>query len=64
MANCCNGKVNSSGLPNPLQLAALVPLADSYDPRIPIPVMKGMIAVLGGLGRLVGYRAKYSQYSD
>lgn len=59
-----DGKVNSDGLPNPLQLAVLAPLADSYDPRVPIPVMKGLIAVLGGLGRLAGYQAKYAQYSD
>ncbi len=30
-----DGKVNSDGLPNPLQLAVVAPLADSYDPRIP-----------------------------
>lgn len=59
-----DGKVNSNGLPNPLQLALLAPLADSYDPRVPIPIMKGMIVVLGLLGRLAGYRAKYPQYSD
>ncbi len=58
-----DGKVNSSGLPNPLQLAVLAPLADSYDPRVPLPIMKGMIAVLGLLGRLAGYRVKYPQYS-
>ena len=58
-----DGKVNSDGLPNPLQLALVAPLADSYDPRIPVPVMKTVIAVLGGIGRLAGYKAKYPEYS-
>ena len=58
-----DGKVNSDGLPNLLQLAVVAPLADSYDPRIPVPVMKIVIAVLGGFGRLAGYKAKYPEYS-
>jgi mannose-6-phosphate isomerase-like protein (cupin superfamily) len=57
------GKVGANGLPNLLQLVVLAPLADSYDPSIPLPLMKGLIAMLGGLGRLLGYRESYAQYS-
>lgn len=49
--------------PNLLQLSVLAPLADSYDPSIPLPLMKGLIAVLGGIGRLLGYQESYPQYS-
>lgn len=58
-----DGKVGKNGLPNLLQLAVLAPLADSYDPRVPLPVTKLMIGVLGGIGRLLGYKASYPQYS-
>lgn len=59
-----DGKVNANGLPNLLQLAVVAPLADSYDPRTPVPVTKALVAVLGGIGRLLGYKARYSRYSD
>lgn len=58
-----DGKVNSSGLPNLLQLAVIASLADSYDPRAPVVVTKGLIAVLGSIGRLMGYKSSYPQYS-
>ncbi len=58
-----DGKVNVNGLPNLLQLAVVAPLADSYDPRLPIPVTKALVAVLGGIGRLLGYKDRYPQYS-
>jgi mannose-6-phosphate isomerase-like protein (cupin superfamily) len=58
-----DGKVGKNGLPNLLQLAVLAPLADSYDPSVPLPLMKALIAVLGGAGRLLGYKESYSQYS-
>jgi mannose-6-phosphate isomerase-like protein (cupin superfamily) len=59
-----DGKVGENGLPNLLQLAVLAPLADSYDPSVPLPLMKGLIAVLGATGRLLGYRESYPQYSE
>jgi len=59
-----DGKANANGLPNLLQLAVVAPLADSYDPRVPVPVTKAMVAVLGGIGRLLGYKAHYPQYND
>lgn len=58
-----DGKVNSNGLPNLLQLAVVAPLADSYFPGVPVPVTKGGTAVLGFIGRLAGYKASYPQYS-
>lgn len=57
------GKVGRNGLPNLLQLAVVAPLADSYDPKVPTVLMKLMLAVLGTIGRLLGYRAKYEKYS-
>lgn len=59
-----DGKVNVNGLPNLLQLAVVAPLADSYDPRLPVPVTKALVVVLGSFGRLLGYKARYPQYSD
>lgn len=59
-----DGKVNTSGLPNLLQLAVVAPLADSYDPRVPVSATRALVALLGGFGRLLGYKARYPQYSD
>lgn len=59
-----DGRVNANGLPNLLQLAVVAPLADSYDPRTPVAVTKALVAVLGGIGRLLGYKARYPKYSD
>jgi len=58
-----DGKVKANGLPNLLQLAVVAPLADSYDPRTPVAVTKALVAVLGSIGRLLGYKARYPQYS-
>jgi mannose-6-phosphate isomerase-like protein (cupin superfamily) len=54
-----DGKVGKNGLPNLLQLAVTAPLADSYAPDVPIPITKFIMKVLGGIGRLLGYRATY-----
>lgn len=58
-----DGKVGTNGLPNLLQLAVVAPLADSYDPRLPVMTTKLLVAVLGSIGRLLGYRARYPRYS-
>ena len=58
-----DGKVGENGLPNLLQLAVVASLADSYDPSVPLPLMKAIISVLGGIGRLLGYKDHYPQYS-
>ena len=59
-----DGKVDKNGLPNLLQLAVIAPLADSYAPNIPVPVTKFIIKLLGGIGRLLGYKESYPQYSQ
>ncbi|MCB0032394.1 MAG: cupin domain-containing protein [Anaerolineales bacterium] len=58
-----DGKVGKNGLPHPLQLAVVAPLADSYAANVPVPVMKVIISVLGSIGRLLGYKESYPQYS-
>lgn len=58
-----DGKVNANGLPNLLQLAVVAPMADSYDPRVPVALTKVLVAVLGAIGRLLGYKARYPEYS-
>ncbi|WP_420643733.1 cupin domain-containing protein [Candidatus Leptofilum sp.] len=58
-----DGKVGRNGLPNLLQLAVVAPLADSYFPGVPVWLTKGFTAVLGAIGRLVGYKASYPKYS-
>lgn len=58
-----DGKVDDKGMPNLLQLAVVAPLADSYDPRMPTAVTKGLVAILGAIGRLLGYKARYPKYS-
>jgi quercetin dioxygenase-like cupin family protein len=60
-----DGKTNSKGLPNPLQLAVLM---QEYEDEMrlarPSPRMQKMIAApLAAVGRLRGYRAWYPQYS-
>ena len=59
-----DGKVGKNGLPNLLQLAVVAPLADSYAANVPIWVTKFIIKVLGGIGRLLGYKESYPQYSQ
>ena len=59
-----DGKVGKNGLPNLLQLAVVVSLADSYTPDMPIPVTKFIIKLLGSIGRLLGYKESYPQYSQ
>jgi mannose-6-phosphate isomerase-like protein (cupin superfamily) len=58
-----DGKVGKNGFPNLLQMAVIAPLADSYPPGVPIRLMKGVMAALGGIGRLLGYKAGYARYS-
>lgn len=59
-----DGKVNRNGLPNPLQLAVVAPLADSYFAGVPIWLTNLFITIAGGLGRLLGYKASYPKYSS
>lgn len=61
-----DGKTNAKGIPNPLQMAVI---ADHYwetnhlvSP--PAPIQKLVFSLLAPLGRLVGYRAFYPEYSS
>src|SRR5215218_2328254 len=64
-----DGKATKAGVPkNPLQLAVLASehKDEVYLPRPPIPVQKALFAILDHLapvGRLLGYRASYPEYS-
>ena len=64
-----DGKTTKQGIPkNPLQLAVLVDETRGmfYSSRVPVAVQKAFLelfAVLASVGRLLGYRARYPQYS-
>lgn len=58
-----DGKVNAQGLPNIWQLMVLATVADSYAAGAPPALAKAIIAILAPIGRLLGYRARYPQYS-
>jgi quercetin dioxygenase-like cupin family protein len=60
-----DGKTNRKGLPNPLQLAVLMrEYEDEMRLARPSPRMQKMIATpLAAVGRRMGYRAWYPQYS-
>jgi hypothetical protein len=64
-----DGKATKAGLPkNPLQLVVFANehKDEVFLTRPPIPVQKALFAILGLLapvGRLLGYRATYPQYS-
>ncbi len=65
-----DGKTTKSGVPkNPLQLAVLVSETKNmfYFTQPPMPVQRPFLAlfeVLASIGRLLGYKARYPQYSD
>lgn len=61
-----NGKVNAKGMP-PLPQLALI--ATHYIDVLrlakpPLPVQKVLFGILGGVGRLLGYKAVYKEYLD
>jgi quercetin dioxygenase-like cupin family protein len=64
-----DGKATKAGVPkNPLQLVVLASehKDEIYLPRPPIPLQKALFAILDLLapvGRLLGYRASYPEYS-
>lgn len=60
-----NGKTNANGVPNLLQLAVILrAYRDEFRASSPpYPVQRVLFAVLAPLGRLLGYRARYDQYS-
>jgi mannose-6-phosphate isomerase-like protein (cupin superfamily) len=60
-----DGKTNERGVPNLLQVAVIaLQHADEYRlVKPPWPVQRALFAVLAPAGRLLGYRARYSEYS-
>ena len=60
------GKTNSKGVPNPLQLAVISQeFADVVQFMSPPPVVQRILfAVLAPLGKLLGYKAIYPHYYD
>jgi mannose-6-phosphate isomerase-like protein (cupin superfamily) len=61
----CDGKTDRMGIPGPLQAAVL---ADEFAEeiraaKVPGSLQRAVAAVLARVGRLVGYRAAYSEYS-
>jgi hypothetical protein len=63
------GKTTKQGIPkDPLQLAVLVDETRGmfYSSRVPIGVQEAFLAlfgVLASVGRLLGYKARYPEYS-
>ena len=64
-----DGKTTKQGIPkNPLQLAVLVDETRGmfYSSRVPVAVQEAFLAIFGVLasvGRLLGYKARYPEYS-
>jgi hypothetical protein len=60
-----DGKTNEKGVPNLLQVAVI---ADEYADEFrlaspPLIVQRALFAVLAPVGKLLGYRARYPEYS-
>ena len=58
------GKTNQQGMPNPLQGALLAREYDTFLPWPPMLVQRTILAVLAPLAKLLGYRARYPEYSS
>jgi len=54
-----DGKTDRQGKPSILQFAAGASAYGMYPTRPPIPLQKALLAVLGPLARLLGYRPHY-----
>jgi quercetin dioxygenase-like cupin family protein len=60
-----DGKTNEKGVPNPLQLGVMFNeyQDEIYLAALPIAVQKVLWALLGTIGKRLGYEARYPQYS-
>jgi quercetin dioxygenase-like cupin family protein len=60
-----DGKTNGKGVPNPLQLGVMFNeyQDEIYLAALPIAVQKVLWALLGNIGKLLGYKARYPRYS-
>ncbi len=62
-----DGKTNKDGVPSLLQLAVMlggVNRGELYLAHPPIPVQKALFAALAPVGRLLGYKDRYPNYSS
>jgi len=57
------GKTNAEGTPAFLQLMAMANTFEIYIAGPPIIIQKIMSVVIGGIGRLLGYKRFYKKYS-
>jgi mannose-6-phosphate isomerase-like protein (cupin superfamily) len=60
-----DGKVSKRGLPNLLQLAVIARdfEEEGYATRPPLAIQRALFGPLATLGRRLGYRARYPEYS-
>jgi hypothetical protein len=60
-----DGKTDDKGVPNPLQLGVMFNeyKDEIYLAALPIAAQKVLWALLGNIGKLLGYKARYPQYS-
>jgi mannose-6-phosphate isomerase-like protein (cupin superfamily) len=60
------GRVNRRGVPHPLQLAVLAraTMPATYLAGPPAAVQRGVVGILAGLGRLMGYRVSYPAFGE
>ena len=60
------GRVGKKGLPqNPLQFVATGRIYTKhgvYDAAVPVPIQKGLAAILGRVAEALGYRGVYDRY--
>lgn len=58
-----DGKVDDDGVPPLLQMAIICRAYENYLPSPPIVLQKTLFGILAPVGRLMGYRASYPEYS-
>jgi quercetin dioxygenase-like cupin family protein len=58
-----DGNVDENGVPPLLQMAIICRTYDNYLPSPPIALQKALFALLAPVGKLIGYRASYPEYS-
>ena len=59
-----DGKTNKHGNPNPLQGALLAREYETFFGWPAVPLQRALLAPLVPIARLLGYRARYPQYSE
>ncbi len=62
-----DGKIGANGQPHPLQVAVLLAgrhRGEMYLARPPVVIQKAFATIAAPLGRLLGYRNRYPEYSS